>query len=96
MISFSWQVARRLQAMTKKYELKMEVLGPNAGREVRVLNRITRWTRTGLEYESDQRPAERTLSELEREACKSVSIVRRPSEHEAHKWWCDHVEWTWH
>ena len=44
----------------KRYELKMEVLGPNAGQteEVRVLNRIIRWTRTGLEYEPAQRHEE--------------------------------------
>ena len=59
----------------KRSELKMEVLGPNAGQteEVRVLNRIFRWTRTRLGYEPDQRHAERIISELELEACKSVS-----------------------
>ena len=64
--------------MKKRYELKMEVLGPNAGQaeEVRVLNRIIRWTRTGLEYEPDQRHAERIISELELETCKSVSTPR--------------------
>ena len=62
----------------KRYELKMEVLGPNAGQteEVRVLNPIIRWTRTGLEYEADQRPAEWTISELELETGKSVSTPR--------------------
>ena len=62
----------------KRYELKMEVLGPSAGQteEVRVLNRILRWTRTGLEHEPDQRHAERTISELELETCKSLSTPR--------------------
>ena len=56
----------------------MEVLGPNAGQseEVRVPNRIIRWTRTGLEYEPDQRHAERIISELELETCESVSTPR--------------------
>ena len=56
----------------------MEVLGPNAGQteEVRVLNRIIRWTGKGLEYEPDQRHAERIISELELETCKSVSTPR--------------------
>ena len=72
------QIAWLGEAMKKRYELKMEVLGPNAGQteEVRVLNRIIRWTRTGLEYEPDQRHAERIISELELETCKSVSTPR--------------------
>ena len=37
------------------------------------LNRIIRWTRTGLEYESDQRHADRIISELELETCKPLS-----------------------
>ena len=66
------------EAMKKRYELKMGVLGPNAGQtgEVRVFNRIIRWTRKGLEYEPDQRHAERIISELELETCKSVSTPR--------------------
>ena len=72
------QIAWPGEAMKKKYELKMGVLGPNAGQteEVRVLNRIIRWTRTGLEYEPAQRPAEWIISELELETCKSVSTPR--------------------
>ena len=61
--------------MKTRYEQKMEVLEPNAGQtgEVRVLNRIIRWTRTGLEYEPDQRHAECIISELELGTRKSVS-----------------------
>ena len=72
------QIAWLGEEMKKRYELKMEVLGPNAGQteEVRVLNRIIRWTRTGLEYEPDQRHAERIISELELETCKSASTPR--------------------
>ena len=64
--------------MKKRCDLKMEVLGPSAGQtaEVRVLNRIIRWTRTGLEYEPDQQHAERISSELELETCNSVSTFR--------------------
>ena len=66
------------EATKNNYELKMEVPGPNAGQteEVRVLNRIIRWARTGLEYEPDQRHAEGIFSELEMETCKSVSTLR--------------------
>ena len=37
--------------MKNKHELKMDVLGPDTHqeKEVRVLNRIIRWTRHGLE-----------------------------------------------
>ena len=72
------QIAWLGEAMKKRYELKMEVLGPNAGQteEVRVLDRIIRWTRTGLEYEPDQRHADGIISELELETCKSVSTLR--------------------
>ena len=48
-----------------------EMLGPNAGQ---TLNRIIRWTRTGLKYEPDQRHAEKIITELE--TCKSVSKPR--------------------
>ena len=53
----------------------MEVLEPSAGQTqgVRVLNLIIWWTRTGLEYELDQRHAERISSELEVETRKPVS-----------------------
>ena len=42
----------------------------------RIYSRIIRWTRTGLEYEPDQRHAETIISELELETCKSVSTPR--------------------
>ena len=48
------------QEMSIKYEVKSEFLGPDAGQstEVRVLNRVLRWTEDGVEYEPDQRHAE--------------------------------------
>lgn len=46
--------------MTTRYEIKSEMLGPEAhmSQEIRVLNRIIRWTPSGVEYEPDQRHAE--------------------------------------
>ena len=46
--------------MTTRYEIKSEMLGPEAhmSQEIRVLNRILRWTPSGVEYEPDQRHAE--------------------------------------
>ena len=64
------QIAWLGEAMEKRYELKMEVLGPTARQteEVLFLNRIIRWTR--------KRHAERIISELELETRKSVSTPR--------------------
>jgi len=61
--------------MKSRYELKMDILGPDAGQvqEVRILNRIIRWTKDGLEYEPDQRHAERIVAELGLEKCRPVS-----------------------
>ena len=61
--------------MKSKYELKMDVLGPDTHqeKEVRVLNRIIRWTRHGLEYELDQRHAEKMVCDLEMEKAREVS-----------------------
>ena len=54
------------KALTEKYEIKVEILGPEKGhkQEVRVLNRVLRWTPEGIEYEPDQRHAELVIKEL--------------------------------
>ena len=47
--------------LEKTFEIKTEFLGPNAKRhaqEVRILNRMIRWTASGFEYDSDQRHAD--------------------------------------
>ena len=53
----------------------MDVLGPGPShkREIRVLNRVLRWTQGGIEYEPDQRHAELVVRELELEGSKPVS-----------------------
>ena len=62
------------QGMRKKYEIKAQVLGPDHGmeKEVKMLNRILRWTSKGIEYEPDQRHAELVIQELGLEGCKPV------------------------
>ena len=52
--------------LEEKYELTVEVLGPNAGQqaEVRVLNRALRWTQQGVEYEADPRHVEIMTKQL--------------------------------
>ena len=61
--------------MKKRYDLKMDVLGPDAHqeKEVRILNRIIRWTKSGIEYEPDQRHAEKVVNDLGLEKSREVS-----------------------
>ena len=61
-------------SLEQKYELTVKTLGPDAGqdKEVRVLNRILRWTTAGVEYEADPRHVEIILKQLNIEACKPV------------------------
>ena len=55
--------------MAKQYEIKYSQIGPGSheNKELRILNRIIRWTSNGLEYEADQRHAEAVVSELAEE-----------------------------
>ena len=62
--------------MESKFEIKSEMLGPTPGvhqQEIRVLNRILRWTKEGIVYEPDQRHAEIVVRELGLENAKPVS-----------------------
>ena len=60
--------------MRERYELKMEVLGTKATQteEVRILNRVIRWTTSAIEYEPDQRHVEKILRDLDLEKAKPV------------------------
>ena len=61
--------------MQKRYELsEVGRLGPGAadGKEVKVLNRLVRWTEQGLEYEGDPRQSERLVLDLKLEGTKRV------------------------
>lgn len=61
--------------LEKKYELTVEILGPDEGqkKEVRVLNGALRWIKEGIEYEADPRHAEIILQQSHIEACKVVA-----------------------
>lgn len=63
------------EQLEQKYELIVELLGPDQGQkqEVRVFNRILRWTKDGIEYEADPRQAEIILQQLNVKACKAVA-----------------------
>ena len=61
--------------MRKRYELTENGrLGPgkNDDKEVKILNRIARWTEGGVQYEADPRQAERLVSDLGLEDAKRV------------------------
>ena len=60
----------------KHFEIKIrDILGPDTGdaREMRILNRIVRWTADGLEYEADQRHAEIIVKEMVLETAAKVN-----------------------
>ena len=59
----------------KRFEVKVQILGPGPKqeREVRVLNRVIRWTDCGLEFEPDQRHAEMVVRDLGIENAKAVA-----------------------
>ena len=62
--------------MKKHFELKTEILGPNAKDgdvgEVRLLNRILRWEDRGISWEPDPRHAELIVQQLELQGAKAV------------------------
>ena len=66
--------------MRGRYELKMDVLGPDDGqsKEVRILNRTIRWTAQGIQYEPDQRHAKRIIAELGLDKCRAVQTPSVP------------------
>ena len=61
--------------LEEKYELTVEVLGPakEQVKEVRVLNRIIRWTKEGIEYEADPRHVEIILKQMNMQDSKAVA-----------------------
>ena len=61
--------------LSKKYEIQTQRLGVGHGREaeVKILNRIVRWTAGGVEMEADPRHAELVVKQLNLEGCRSGS-----------------------
>ena len=59
----------------EKFEVKVQILGPGSEheQEVRILNRIVRWTESGIAYEPDQRHAEMVVRDLGLEQAKAVA-----------------------
>ena len=57
-----------------KYELKPHVLGPTKEdpQQVKVLNRVLRWTDQGIKYEADPRHAELIIKDLGLDKAKGV------------------------
>ena len=64
------------ESMRAHYELTAQPrLGPAAedAKEGIVLNRILRWTKTGLEYEADPRQAEKLIRDCELRGANAVT-----------------------
>ena len=73
--------------MSSKYDIKMDILGPEEGQEqyVKILSRVIRWTDEGLEYEADQRHADLLIKEMKMEEVKGVGtpiISQNPEKEE--------------
>ena len=54
-----------IEVMQSKFEIKSSILGPNDGqsKEIRILNRVIRWTPEGIEYDAYQRHADTIVEE---------------------------------
>ena len=60
------------QQLEAKYSVKTQLLGPGYSDEIRILNRVIRWTSDGLTMEADPRHAEIIIRELGLEDAKAV------------------------
>ena len=63
--------------LAQKYNIKTEVMGPgeNEHKEVRILNRVIRYTPTGVCLEADPRHAERVVKEMKVEEGKTSPVL---------------------
>ena len=61
--------------LSKQYEIQTQRLGAGTGcdTEVKILNRIVRWTARGIEMEADPRHSELIVKQLELEGCRPIS-----------------------
>ena len=64
------------KVLEEKYKLKVETLGTDKGQspEMRILNKVVRWTSAGLELEADPRHAELVIKDLKLAGCKSSAV----------------------
>ena len=62
------------ERLENEYEIKTTMVGrrPGLEKEVRILNRVVRWTEEGWEYEADQRHGEIIVRETCMENAKPV------------------------
>ena len=71
--------------LRKSFEIKTEILGPDAGKgehaEIRILNRILRWDGAGITWEADPRHSELIIKQL---GLADAKIVCTPGSKEEH------------
>ena len=75
-----------LEAQFKeRFECKVQIRGPGRGqqREVRVLNRVIRWSKHGILYEANQRHAEIFVRDLGLESAKAAPTAGTREEQNA-------------
>ena len=75
-----------LEQMRKWYAIKMRgILGPDSGdmKEMRILNRMVRWTKECVEYEADDKHARAIVAELNLGQDSKGSDLPLPKEYEA-------------
>ena len=68
-------------SLEQTYDIKAEFLGPKSEgskSEVRILNRVVRWTEQGLEYELDQRHVDLIMEQAGMLNCQAVFISCGP------------------
>lgn len=69
-------LAETRKTLESKYKLKVETLGggDDCTKEVRILNKVLRWTDSGLELQADPRDAELVVKELGLENAKASAV----------------------
>ena len=84
------ELGKLRKALEDKYKIKVETLSGDAGdvQEVKILNKIVRWTDTGVELEADPRHAEIVIRELglTSAALSKVPGVKPPKIDEWRSW----------
>ena len=70
------------KVLLNAYRITYEILGPDSGnvREVRILNRIIRWTGGNIRLEADPRHAEKVIAYYNLEGAKGTSSRSQASQ----------------
>ena len=84
-VSVDW-MKRQLEGRYELTEVARLGPGPEDDKEVKILNRLVRWTKRGVEYEGDPRQVEQVVADLGLEGAKTVGtpgVKADRAQHEA-------------